>query len=61
MALGHPSRWLDSLVARRWTFKIIVDFSFLHRFRNSLDKLDVNELADGCKLYINPILECMFV
>jgi len=28
----------------------IVDFSSLHRFRNSLDKLDVNELADGCKL-----------
>jgi len=27
-----------------------VDFSSLHRFRNSLDTLDVNELADGCKL-----------
>jgi len=40
-----------------------VDFSSLHRFRNSLDKFDVaiNELADGCKLYTKPILECIFV
>jgi len=28
----------------------IVDFSSVHHFRNSLDKLDVSELADGCKL-----------